>query len=212
MKNCPCCQVEVPDYTGFCNCCGLPLNQSVPVLSISPANKLALTHERMGSFLPPWLWFWLIAYPIVQWQGLLQLWQDNMVQIQFPQTSDFLISVSPQFASLNSALSSFIQLLSLLALSLGIVSIFLPKMRAAYLERRHDLIDADIERPILKEISSFIKEYAPNIRVITNLLRGDKVAFIYPLGYRTTNLAIFGGLLKFGVRIGERLKPFCFMK
>jgi Zn-dependent protease with chaperone function len=145
--------------------------------------------QRTGVSLPPWLWVWLVVYavslPEVMNTARFQLRKLTGIEVDFGGETLFFTRFS--------YLPTFLVALTVLA---GILTVFLPAMRRAYLERRFRLTASPSISPALKEIDSFIHVHAPNIELKGNLLRTDQLAFVYPLGYRTTAMALFGGLVK----------------
>ena len=150
----------------------------------------------VGASLPPWLWFWLVIYAI-SLPNLVASWQQSLAAIPSPTDlqpeavggSTILVWVVPTLASAAELTPS-------VALFLGVLAIFLPWTRAAYLRRTYRLTDQSPQSPALNEIEEYLGNHAPGIQVRTNLLRTDQLAFVYPLGYRRTAIALFGGLVK----------------
>lgn len=105
-------------------------------------------------------------------------------------------SVVPAYLDFLFRLSNIPELLPTLLLIVGIVTVFLPRKRAAYIERRYGLADPDPSSVVFQEIAHFVHQYDSSLHIKANMLRSDQIAFIYPLGYRTAALAVFGGLIK----------------
>lgn len=142
--------------------------------------------------LPPWLWFWLVVYVLSLPRVIHGLRQQHVNVLSSYETlpAGTITGLHVYF------LSVLPQLLSTLALALGLFTVVVPWLRAAYLERRFRLKRSSAASPALEEIKNFIDEHAPGIEIKVNLIRTNQLAFVYPLGFRRTALAIFGGLVK----------------
>ncbi len=136
---------------------------------------------------PPWLWFWLALY-LYYLQAERELLVGGISGL-LSGSSDLTDAVLAR--AVNVAF-----LLPHLIVAVGILTIFAPWARAAYLERKFRLTDTPPVLHTLKEIVSFVHERAPHLDIKSNMLRTDHIAFIYPLGFRKSALAIFGGLIK----------------
>jgi Zn-dependent protease with chaperone function len=133
---------------------------------------------------PPWIWFWLVVY-LTTLPRQLALWRSIVARI-----AEF------RFARPDSLVNAaaILEGAPLLAVLLGVAAIFAPRLRAAWLERQFRLTDP-VPLPTVREIQAFVAQHAPGLRVRTNLLRTDQLAFVYPLTYRKAALAVFGGLV-----------------
>ncbi|MEG4116578.1 M48 family metalloprotease [Microcoleus sp. N9_B4] len=162
---------------------------------------MAIDHVKPGSnnlhqagILPPWLWFWLVIY-ILKLPGLIQfLWEGNIKPVLSPQPL-------PEHLGGNSialllSLPSIHEIIPLVMLFLGVLSILFPQLRKMRVEKCYKLTQPKTITPALKEILEIVQIYAPGVEIKTNLLRGDMFAFVYPTGYRTSAIAIFAGLVK----------------
>ena len=76
-----------------------------------------------------------------------------------------------------------------------ILSIAVPHVRRAYLEWRFRLRPVP-DLQLLSEIREFIRAEAPSLQVRVNMTRPSPLAFVYPVGYRSTAIALFGGFFK----------------
>jgi Zn-dependent protease with chaperone function len=148
--------------------------------------------KSISGILPPWLWFWLVLYGL-SLPGQVALWQQNLKDLFFHQ--ELPTDVTGIHFPFLLRLANMPELMPSLALAVGVLSIFLPWTRMAYLEKRFRLT-APPKSSVLQEISEFLNKYAPDLQIKTNLLRTDQIAFVYPLGYRATAIAIFGRLVK----------------
>jgi Zn-dependent protease with chaperone function len=75
-------------------------------------------------------------------------------------------------------------------LAIGLLAVFAPLGRGAIVERRLGL--AAQRRPIIAEIEDFLREHGATVEVRCNLARQDRLARIYPVGWRRARLAVFG--------------------
>nr|QNO46699.1 hypothetical protein BAIACGLI_00012 [Methanosarcinales archaeon ANME-2c ERB4] len=137
--------------------------------------------DSRGGSVPPWLWFWLILY-------FLSI--PGQIRFYKPIIED-LFSLNDLFGVVNvpGLLPSFVLLI-------GVLLIFFPTLRASYLERRFQLVEPDQNSSALIEMKAFLQQHVPGIHIKTNMLRTDQLAFVYPLGYRNTGIALFGGLFR----------------
>jgi Zn-dependent protease with chaperone function len=148
--------------------------------------------RRIGS-IPPWLWVWMLLFLFYvlpdYFGGTLRAYSSD----------DFVRSLFSNLPFIGKALwvtTQVIDLAPTLILATGLATVILPWLRAAYLEQRFNLAQPSRVSPALEEISSFIKDHAPSIAIKTNTRRYDQLCFVYPLSYRRTAIAVFGGLAK----------------
>ena len=141
--------------------------------------------------LPPWLWLWVVIF-------LIKL--PNLVIYYHGAVREFLCGRT-NWEAYGSPLApllispALLELLPLLALTLGIAVVFLPWLRARYIEWKYRLQDQAPEAPALVEIQDFLQRYAPDLQVKVNLLLDKEIAFVYPTGYRRAAVAICGGMV-----------------
>ena len=142
--------------------------------------------------MPPWLWFWLVSYLV----GLPNLIGGFWVPALRDALSGSAAPGESLMASLRLArLAHLAELAPLLAVFLGIASLFVPQYRTWRIGRRYDL-GPPPETPAMAEIRAFLSQHAPGLSVRTNPRRGDQLTFVYPLGYRVAGMALFGGMLR----------------
>jgi Zn-dependent protease with chaperone function len=142
--------------------------------------------------LPPWLWFWLVTYLLSVPTQVNLIWMPILGDV-FSRQSHPGGALSP--FSFFFRFANFAELAPLLLVALGVITIFTPRRRIRHIQQAYGLtVPPDI--PVVKEISEFLSNYAPGIAMRANLLRTDQLAFIYPLNYRTTAIALFGGIVK----------------
>lgn len=141
--------------------------------------------------LPPWLWIWFVFY-IRLLPAQIELLKENI--------SSFLYSTDPTYA--NWTLVSRFKLVNAPAwipsifLYIGVLSVLFPFIRTYYVEKKYKLTENYTRIPAIIEIEDFLKLYAPNLKIKTNLLSQSEEVFIYPIGYRKTGIAIFGKFIK----------------
>ncbi|HEY9605895.1 MAG TPA: M48 family metalloprotease [Allocoleopsis sp.] len=153
------------------------------------SNKL-----HQAGILPPWLWFWLVIY-LVKLPGLiLFLWEGNIKPVLSPKPLPEPLGSNS--IALLMVLPSINEMLPFIMLFIGFLSILFPYLRKMRVERYYQLNQPQKITPSLKEILAIVESYAPGVEVKTNLLRTDTFAFVYPTGYRTAAIGIFGGLVK----------------
>jgi Zn-dependent protease with chaperone function len=142
--------------------------------------------------LPAWLWFWLGLYVLNLPTQFRTSWQPALADLlaASAQPGEMLIPFSVFFRLANLA-----ELAPLLLVGLGATSVLLPWLRARQLERRYNLGQPS-DLPILQEMRDFLAGWAPELEIRANLLRTDQLAFVYPVGYRRSAVAIFGGLVR----------------
>ncbi|MBW2738751.1 MAG: M48 family metalloprotease [Deltaproteobacteria bacterium] len=146
--------------------------------------------SQTSQILPPWLWFWMALY-------LLSLPDQMYVWRSIWQNFGDLCSNSENLIPLGFLLnaSTTLEAVPLLVVFIGVLTIFFPRVRAVRLERQFRLTEPMMAQPAVREIRTFLGQHAPGIVVRANLLRTDQLAFVYPLGYRQTAIALFGGII-----------------
>ncbi|WP_054847800.1 hypothetical protein [Methanoculleus chikugoensis] len=90
-------------------------------------------------------------------------------------------------------MANFVELFPLLIIIIGVLSLAAPSIRRSYVRRKYGLTD-DVQIATLLEISAFIRNYLPDVSISNNPLRGDQVAFIYPVGFRKAGMGLMGGV------------------
>lgn len=149
--------------------------------------------DENNGLLPPWLWFWLVTYGLsLPWQ--IRIWRQMLTDLFFHKELPETLT-GTHFAFVL-RLSNVPELLPSLALLLGILAIFFPWLRAAYLEWRYRLAKGPHKTPAINEIGNFLLTRYPGLRISSNVLRTDQLAFVYPFGYRNAAVALFGGVIK----------------
>ncbi|MDQ7858491.1 MAG: M48 family metalloprotease [Armatimonadota bacterium] len=145
---------------------------------------MARDPDRPPEPFPPWIWFWLVIY-LVTLPQQMALWRPIVAR-----AAGFGLGRPDSLINAAAVLEG----VPLLAVLLGVAAVFVPRLRAVWLERRFGLTDP-APLPTVLEIQTFVARHAPGLRVRANLLRTDQLAFVYPLTYRKAALAIFGGIV-----------------
>jgi Zn-dependent protease with chaperone function len=143
--------------------------------------------------MPPWIWFYIIIsiFYIPYYSYYISTSLDSIIK----ESANSQV-LGPIWPILN-AWITLGELLPLVVIILGILTLLLPRVRAKYISRKYNLPDKVVyDVDSLSEIRAFVGQMAPNLVIKANLLRTDQIAFIYPLGFRKTALAIFGGLIR----------------
>jgi Zn-dependent protease with chaperone function len=122
----------------------------------------------------------------------MQMWERiwQSIRLLKPNPADIL----PLGYLLN--FSIVLEAVPLLAVFVGVLTIFVPKIRTARLERQFRLSAPPQKIAVMQEICDFIYQNAPRIVVRANLQRFDQLAFAYPVGYQKAAIALFGGFIK----------------
>lgn len=146
-----------------------------------------------AAVLPPWLWCWLITYVVnlPNLVGLSRASLDSLLQFR-----PLPIDAGAIGPSSLLGLASIAELVPTLAVAAGVLAIGVPWIRAASLERRFNLTETEPRAGAVDEIAAFVSRFAPGLRLKVNLLRTDQLAFIYPSGYGSATLALFGGIVR----------------
>ncbi|HXX78170.1 MAG TPA: hypothetical protein VEI53_06755, partial [Ktedonobacteraceae bacterium] len=139
------------------------------------------TEGERASFLPPWIWCWIIFSLVISFsdinirRALIDLFFGTYVAN--PAASEGITHFPFLFRILD-----ITDLWPPLLLAAGLFTIFTPRLRARRLEKAYRLQVPDDTLPAA--IVDFIHRYDKNLDIKVNLLRSDEIAFIYPLGYR----------------------------
>jgi Zn-dependent protease with chaperone function len=160
-----------------------------------PKNEDSQLKElHQAGVLPPWLWFWLVTYLLILPSVWVYHWQETIQPMLSPQPLP--AGIGGPHTAIMLVLPGFTELLPIAMLLLGVLCVFMPHLRRRRVEHRYNLAPPSTVTPALKEIIEIVREYAPGVEVKVNLKRADQVAFTYATGYRRSEIAIFGGLLK----------------
>lgn len=135
------------------------------LLSALAATAPALPPPRRrpspGTMLPPWLWFYLIAYLLVGMPGLIHDW------IRQADAYATLMANSPTGVARNAGIllsvATIAQIFPALVLLAGVLSVLQPRLNGRRAERRHALAPSD--NPVIQEIAAFVAQHDPSITV-----------------------------------------------
>lgn len=150
-----------------------------------------LTNYGKYESLPPWLWIWLISF-VYSIPSLIGKLNRNFSSLPPPV---FIYSYTT-FVSYLFLLPKISEAVLCLILFLGVLTVAFPQVRKSYIEKKYNLSEDYPRIPAVVEIEEFLETHAPNIKIKANLLFQSETVFTYPVGYRTTGIAIFGKLIK----------------
>jgi Zn-dependent protease with chaperone function len=126
--------------------------------------------------------------------GFLSIVQNNLNNFFFDQELPADVT-GTNFAFLL-RLADILEIIPLFAVFFGVLTIFIPQINSARLERKYDLSEPNLGSPALREIAEFLHQHAPGIPIKATLQPANYLARVYALGYRKTGIAIFPGLVK----------------
>jgi hypothetical protein len=140
--------------------------------------------------LPPWMLLWLLAAAFSV-PGAMQGWRQYFLELTGGGTYGTDAVTSPSCGLLR--LLALLQLVPSVVIVVGLLSVTFPQLRTAVVERR--LGPTEQRRPVIAEIEDFLREHGADVEVHCNLVRQDRMARIYPTGWRRARLAVFGPLV-----------------
>lgn len=154
------------------------------------------TYQRS---MPPWIWFYIvISFFYLPYYAYIFSTNLNSINNEMANPTQGLIG--PIKDTLHLIVITWMtlgELLPLVAVLLGGLTLFFPQMRARYISKKYNLQNKEAyDTKSMSEISDYIGHIAPDILIKANLARTDQIAFIYPLGFHKTALAVFGGLIR----------------
>lgn len=166
--------------------------------SLPPLRSRATRHNRRfrptGG--PNWLWFWIIMYLVSLPQQVRMNWLPLMEDLtsRVPQAGEGLMPLTVALRAVDIA-----GLVPSLILGLGLLSVVFPQLHGRRLERTYRLEDPP-ETASIREMQRYVAAQVPGSVLRANLLRSDGVAFVYPVGWRRSAIAVFGPMVKLWVR------------
>lgn len=137
--------------------------------------------------LPPWMLLWLLGAAFST-PAAVQGWRQYFLDLTGGGAYGADVVATPSFGLLH--LLALVQLVPSVVIAVGLCAVAFPQLRAMVVERRLRLTEQ--RRPVTAEIEDFLREHDANVEVRCNLARQDRLARIYPVGWRRARLAIFG--------------------
>jgi hypothetical protein len=153
-----------------------PTGQSAPAKSTTTAAAL-----------PPWMLLLLIGFA-VSVPATAQYWRQYIADLTGGGAYSADVISRPSFVLLR--LDAMVQFVPTVVMVIGLLAVALPRVRAVIVERRLGLTEQ--RRPVIIQIEDFLREHGATVEVRCNLVRQDRLARIYPAGWRRARLAVFG--------------------
>ncbi|GAA4197835.1 M48 family metalloprotease [Microbispora amethystogenes] len=166
-----------------------------------PATTRALARSGGGAsdwLLPPWLWFYFLGVLAPGVPGAL----DGLRQDADGMTvlvGSLLTNVQRGAMALLTATGA-LEFLPTLLLLTGIAGVLFPGARGRWAERRHRLRPSD--DPVIEAMTAFVRSHAPAADVRLGE-RHDRLARIYPVGWREARVAVYPPLVSLWSRDRE---------
>ena len=135
--------------------------------------------------LPPWLWCWLLIY-LCSLPSLMPYFFQLFTYL-FTGT---IVGVPGDVSAFSLRFLDLAELAPLIAVFLGVTAIVFPWLRVRYLTNRYEITEFTNTKSSYNEIDRFVHEYAPDIQLRKTGITTKELAFVYPLGYRKTALAL----------------------
>ena len=149
------------------------------------------TSTKSSALLPPWLWLWLVTY-FIALPSSFTLLKQSWDSVAYGGAS----TGAAGFGLWALGINSFLEIIPLLALFGGVVALAFPQARANFLEKKYELKPASATGGAIADIISFLQQHDPTLQVKVNLVRSGQYAFVYPLSFRQTGIAVFAPLVK----------------
>lgn len=148
---------------------------------------------------PPWLWFWAAVWLL----NLRTTWRATFggaisaAALQRAQNEEMRLG-HPRFGQLDFLLipGYFLEFTVVLAVLAGLLVALLPFLRGRYVIWRYKLEPPPESLTVVGDIRTFLEERGAKLDVRVNMRRARQAAFIYPVGYRKSGLALFPSFLK----------------
>ncbi|MGI5200647.1 hypothetical protein ACQEU6_03460 [Spirillospora sp. CA-108201] len=144
-----------------------------------------------GGILPPWIWLFFVLYLVWGLRGQvagMRRWIDA-----FGGDGDYAPLVG-RTSLLLLRMLVVVELLPVVLLVAGVLSVGFPALRARRVERRLRLLPSD-GRPVAAEMQRFVDGYAPGTE-LRFAVSGDRLARAYPAGGRRARIAVFLPLVR----------------
>lgn len=136
---------------------------------------------------PPWTLLWLVVFALAAPSTVAARWESY---VDLTATGSW----GPELAATTSF--SVLRMLTLLGflpaavVAAGLVAVAAPGLRAVLVERTLRL--SAPHRPVLGEVTDFLRGQGSTVEVRANLARQDRLARVYAAGWRRPRLAVFG--------------------
>ncbi|WP_327047492.1 M48 family metalloprotease [Microbispora sp. NBC_01189] len=166
-----------------------------------PATTRALAGRGGDSsdwLLPPWLWFYFLGVLAPGVPGAL----DGLRQDADGMTvlvGSLLTNAERGAAALLTATGA-LEFLPALLLLAGIAGVLFPGARGRWAEHRHRLLPSD--DPVIEAMTAFVRSHAPAAGVRLGE-RHDRLARVYPVGWREARVAVYPPLVSLWSRDRE---------
>jgi hypothetical protein len=145
--------------------------------------------DRDVAPLPPWLWLWY-GYAALHAPVILEDIRDHVGQLTGDGLTDGLTE-TPSFLPIQLMAAAYL-VPSFIFLA-GLLAVLLPGARTWVVERRWRLRPSS--SPAMRELAAFVARRAPGVAVTANLLRSDRIARVYPAGWRHPRIAVFAPMV-----------------
>ncbi|MGB7247384.1 MAG: hypothetical protein WBC73_00480, partial [Phormidesmis sp.] len=143
------------------------------------------------ALLPPWLWLWIATY-FLALPSHFTLAKQSWQSVAYSGSLEGAIGLGQSVLGLN----AFLEIIPLLALLIGVVGLAFPRARANFLEKKYALKPSAATGGAIADIIGFLQQHDPTLQVKVNLASVSEYAFVYPLSFRHTGVAIFAPLVK----------------
>jgi Zn-dependent protease with chaperone function len=153
--------------------------------------------RRQLAQIPPFLWIWAVLFLA----GIPGWINDALFRLETNQGG--LLSIGPQ-GGVDRAVSwawAYLPFLLWMApfvvLSAGLALVLVPAFTERAILRRTRLKPLGVPQgAAMVEIISFVRRHAPTVEMTANLARTTDLAIVYPTGYGSSAIGLFGGMVK----------------
>ncbi|MEV7966191.1 M48 family metalloprotease [Sphaerisporangium sp. NPDC088356] len=163
-----------------------------PLRGDPPSEHLpAIGGDTTGWMLPPWLWFYFLGVTAPSVPGLVESFQADAGGMTA--LAGALASGARQAAVALLTGAGLLEFFPAALLLAGIAGVLFPGARGRWAERRHHLEPSG--DPVIEEMSAFVRRYASAIELRLGE-RHDRMARVYPTGWREARIAVYPPLLR----------------
>ncbi|WP_424529594.1 M48 family metalloprotease [Sphaerisporangium viridialbum] len=156
-----------------------------------PGHPPAVRGDSTGWMPPPWLWFYFLGVTAPSVPGLVESFEADADGVTALAGALAAGARRAAVALLTGAgLLEFFPAALLLA---GIAGVLFPGARGRWAERRHHLSPSG--DPVIEEMSAFVHRHASAIELRLGE-RHDRMARVYPMGWREARIAVYPPLLR----------------